>query len=108
MYLYIYMHIYLLGCNNGGGGNFTEVKRLVRKWIGIRKQGFSGFPGFWSYPCGILETQKLFYKAYLTHKPTYAMFMGSWNVKEKWIQTHFKFGPVTVDSVEDFPPFLRF
>jgi len=34
----------LLGCNNGGGGGIiSKVKRLVAKWIGTRKQLFSGF-----------------------------------------------------------------
>ena len=34
---------------------------------------------------GILETQELFPKAHLTHKPTYVylhLFMGSWNMLE--------------------------
>ena len=36
--------MYLLGCNNGGGGgNVSKVKRLVVKWVGTRKRLFSGF-----------------------------------------------------------------
>jgi len=40
-----------LGCNNGGGGgNFSQVKQLVAKWIGTRKRLSSVFlapmPGF--------------------------------------------------------------
>ena len=37
----------LLGCNNrGGGGNFSKVKWLVRKWMGTRKRLFSRFLGW--------------------------------------------------------------
>jgi len=36
--------MYLLGCNNGGGGgNVSKVKRLVVKWVGTRRRLFSGF-----------------------------------------------------------------
>jgi len=39
-----------VGCNNGGGdGNFSQVKRLVAKWIGTRERLFSGFlPHGWN------------------------------------------------------------
>jgi len=33
-----------VGCNNeGGGGNFSKVKRLVAKSIGTQKRLFTGF-----------------------------------------------------------------
>jgi len=73
-----------LGCNNGvGGGNFSKVKRLVRKCIGTRKLLFSGFHCF--SPCAILETQELFPKIDFTDTTTHvhlSLFMGCWNMQE--------------------------
>ena len=40
----MYVCMYMLGCNNGGGGGFfSKVKRLIAKWMGTRKRLFSGF-----------------------------------------------------------------
>ena len=42
---------------------------------------------FFGTTAGILETQELFHKAYLTHKSIYAylpLFMRSWNMQEYW------------------------
>ena len=75
----------VLGCNNkGGGGFFLKVKRLVQKIIETRKLIFF-FSCFWLFHCGILETQELFTRTYLTHKTTYAylsLFLDCWNIQE--------------------------
>jgi len=101
------MLLVMLGCNNGGGGgNFSKVKRLVRKGVGTPKRSFSGFSCFLHQMCGIFEKQELFPRTCLTHKTTYAYLSCSWagGISMKiWIQTYF--GPVTVDSVEVFRHF---
>jgi len=58
----------LLGCNNGGGGgNFSNVKRLGRNSIRTQKRLFFGVSSFLPYPCQILETHELFPRTYFTH-----------------------------------------
>ena len=39
----MYVCMYMLGCNNGGGGGkFSKVKRSFAKCVGTRKWSFSG------------------------------------------------------------------
>jgi len=75
-----------LRCNNGGGGgNFSKVKRLVRKCKGTRKRLFSRFFFFLQYPRGILETQEFVPRTDFTQKTSYAhvsLLMGCWNIQE--------------------------
>jgi len=49
-------------------------------------------------PCGILETQELFHRTYLSDQSTYAylsLFMVYWNIQEN-LDSDIKFGPVCV------------
>jgi len=77
---------YMIGCNNGGGGDiFSKKKRLVRKYIGTRKRLFSRISSLLPYECEILETQELLTRSYFTHKTTYSnlsLFMSYLNTQE--------------------------
>jgi len=63
----------LIGCHyGGGGGEFSKVKRLVRKCLGTQKRLFSGFP----LACvgvrnleSVSETSKVFPMAYYNKTP---------------------------------------
>jgi len=95
IYIYIYIYIYVycsccglvhvfdlfkfkimgrrdlkMGCNNGsGGGFFSKVKQLAWECVRVctRKRLCKVFFCFSTYPCGILETQKLCPRTYFTH-----------------------------------------
>ena len=52
----------MLGCNNGGGGgNFSEVNRLVLKSIGTQKRLFSKF----RQPVWAVKNAKTFFQGIL-------------------------------------------
>ena len=94
-----------LGCNNGGGGvNFSKVNLKVIS-CEVNRNTETVIIRFLSGTGGILETQKLLSKAYLTHKSTYAylpLFMGSWIMQEHWDLDLFWFGDGRICG--GFPP----
>jgi len=58
--------------NGGGGGIFSKVDWLVRKWIGTLKRLFQRENEKSASPCGMFEMQEPFPRAYFTHTITYA------------------------------------